>query len=61
MAKTGKIALQKYYSRLVYRGTYKMEQIPEEDNEAVQKLVEEMIQEHGPYIPDPETTTEEIK
>lgn len=48
-----KLATQKYYARLVHKGIYKMDMIPDEDKEAVSKFVKEM----GERIPDPITET----
>lgn len=56
-----KLAVQKYYARLVYRGIYTMDQVPDEDKEKVEELINEMIKTKGTYVPDLETETPEDK
>lgn len=50
-------ALTAYYARLINKGTYTIEQVPEDLQEEVKKLVSEM----EPHEPDPETETPELK
>lgn len=47
------IAVKKYYARLVRRGVYTMDQVPEEDREEVTKLALELPE----HEPDPEIET----
>lgn len=52
-----KIAIINYYARLIKKGVYTIEQVPEEDREKVLKVVESI-----PDIPfDPTTQTPEDK
>ena len=51
------ISVQKYYARLIKKGTYTMENVPMEDREAVAKLLDDTP---DPVF-DPVTQTPELK
>lgn len=52
-----KSAVQKYYARLIYKGIYTIDQVPEEDKGKVKEYLNDIINNLGPYVPDPETET----